>query len=155
MGLSNRIDIATKLAYLLFGVVKWRKHPGCFERHLQRRYKSLFFPRNRRAVTLQEVDVARQKDDDEKNLFNRKAKTVSRLPEGEECPPQIIDNIRNIYRQLGDLIEESFSLGDSTLVERDQLLIYEKACLDFLLKHQPSQSESSLVPVLKNKVVLG
>lgn len=142
---SHWIDMNTKLLYLIFGTIRWRKHPGCFERHLQRRYKNPLFPPERRIVTLLDLDVARQTDAAEKYAFYKKMKGALRdFPEDEEYPPQMIENIRNTYRQIGELIEESFSLGDSTLLERDQLLIYEKACLDFLLTHQPSQSESYL-----------
>lgn len=49
--------------------LKWKPYPGCFERHLQRRYKSFLFPIDRQEVSLQELQEARQKDSQDCHEF--------------------------------------------------------------------------------------
>lgn len=41
----------------------WKLHPGCFERHLQRRHSNPLFSQTRQQVTSDELQQARSKDD--------------------------------------------------------------------------------------------
>ncbi len=43
--------------------IEWRKSPGCFERHLQRRYTNPLFSADRRTISSEELDEARKKDE--------------------------------------------------------------------------------------------
>jgi hypothetical protein len=42
--------------------IEWEENPGCFERHLQRRYNSPLFPTERRKISREELKQARAKD---------------------------------------------------------------------------------------------
>ncbi len=50
----------------LFTKISFSSNPGCFERHLQRRYKNLLFPPDRQEVSNDELKEARQKDKQDK-----------------------------------------------------------------------------------------
>jgi hypothetical protein len=49
--------------------IEWREAPGCFERHLQRRYHNPFFPPERRNVSIEELKQAREKDEQDQKEF--------------------------------------------------------------------------------------
>jgi hypothetical protein len=43
--------------------IEWHEKPGCFERHLQRRYNNPLFSADRRTISNEELNEARKKDD--------------------------------------------------------------------------------------------
>jgi hypothetical protein len=42
--------------------IEWEENPGCFERHLQRRYNNPLFPTERQKISTEELTQARAKD---------------------------------------------------------------------------------------------
>ena len=42
--------------------IEWEENPGCFERHLQRRYNNPLFPTERQKISTEELKQARAKD---------------------------------------------------------------------------------------------
>jgi hypothetical protein len=51
------------------GSIVWSDQPGCFERHLLRRYNNPLFPPDLQLVTQAQVDAARQRDLEERQAF--------------------------------------------------------------------------------------
>lgn len=49
--------------------IEWHEMPGCFERHLQRRYNNPLFPLGRRTVSSEELKEARKKDSNDLKEF--------------------------------------------------------------------------------------
>ena len=92
---------------------KWSKHPGCFERHLQRRDDNVLFPVERRYVSLDEIKTARDRDRLEqeqyqvqlKELASQQRSLVDAL--GVITPSRATTFLRNIQ----SLIEEAASIG--------------------------------------------
>jgi hypothetical protein len=50
-------------------MIVWSEHPGCFERHLQRRYKNILFSPERRLISKKDIEDARQRDKLDQDIF--------------------------------------------------------------------------------------
>jgi hypothetical protein len=120
--------------------IDWREHPGCFERHLQRRYNNVLFPVPRRNVTLEELDTARHKDDEDYKVFQTqfiaieiKLLSFKRMLTFKEAS--------EFYREIISFIEFSYSIGGNISTEREKLLSYANCYRDEIVK---------VIPDLKN-----
>jgi len=60
-------------------MIIWSEFPGCYERHLQRRYKSLLFPPERRSVSKKEIDEARERDNFDRARFIEEIKDIGNV----------------------------------------------------------------------------
>lgn len=139
------IGVSHKILNALFGTINWQQCPGCFERHLQRRFNNPLFAQEKRKVTLRELELARIKDRSDRDAFIAKIKDEWYFfPQEDVDPLSMIENVLRGYRQVNLLIDESFALGDSVLEERKSLLIHEEASLDFLTKHLHNDKDAFL-----------
>lgn len=150
----------------------WRPHPGCHERHLQRRCNNPLFPPSRRHVTLEEVGIARKKDDLELAAFDKKV--LDHLNKMKVPPPDewvaFVDDVKNkrrlfeetgefepaveppthfeenkkAYHDTGLLIKESLALGQSVSEERELLIKSESATFDILVSNLPPDAAQHL-----------
>jgi hypothetical protein len=116
--------------------LSWSDNPGCFERHLQRKCENPLFPLDKRNFTQREVDLARQKDQQDAAEFQEELesllRTVGALP--DEADWQQTSNLREkidvlLHRaaEIGGKTGDSFSL---TLHElRKALVDSQKAAI--------------------------
>ena len=89
----------------------WRDKPGAHERHLQRRYKNLLFPVDRRGVTTADVLEARRKDAAEYKSLMDKVHAID-LP--ENLPPNWNDFLSTIREQIDELKDRARQIGGDT-----------------------------------------
>lgn len=70
-------------ADILYTELTWSEKPGCFERHLQRKYMNPLFPPASRIVTQDEVNAARARDASEAELIWEQIEAAARPLESE------------------------------------------------------------------------
>lgn len=103
----------------------WSLKPGCYERHLQRREGNLLFPKERRTVTQNEIDRAREKDNLELKAFAAKSATfMDEMPERLKKLKTLTEGSA-VLREVQVLISELASLGGETESRMDILLKLE------------------------------
>ena len=88
---------------------KWSKHPGCFERHLQRRHENVLFPLQRRNVSDEELEEARCRDKADQHNFNNKLSAFSERSQSLGIAK--IEIASGLLQELQALIEEAASIG--------------------------------------------
>jgi hypothetical protein len=91
--------------------LQWSEAPGCWERVLQTRYGNPLFPPERRHVTQQEVDAARQRDLEEHQNF--RAAIVDVLGEATSSLAKVVsyDDAEAFRRKLEDLLHRATEIG--------------------------------------------
>ena len=112
--------------------IEWNKNPGCFERHLQRRFANKLFPIDRRNVTVSELKEAREKDKSEQDRFIRSVKKL-----GEK-----LENMENL--------NPSSTLHDSTSLQKVQALLEEAAAIGGNIQNAISALESTEKSLIQN-----
>lgn len=88
---------------------KWSKNPGCFERHLQRRDSNVLFPVERRSVSNEAIEEARERDRLEQQDFYNKINALSNQLHSLKQMP--IDQVLTLLQNIQSLIEEAASIG--------------------------------------------
>jgi hypothetical protein len=136
--LFKRKILGWKESKLMF---QWRKHPGCFERHLQRRYNNVLFPFHRRNITNEDVEQARKKDDYYESMFYNKYAVVLawiKNPDKENSP---VDTVSDFYRNMESLIDEAYSIGGDHSKEINVLQEIANNLREALSKKMPNVKE--------------
>ena len=103
--------------------LQWSDHPGCFERHLQRKYKNPLFPPEARIVTQEQIDTAREKDRLEAEEFREQIGTALKplkdlTAENRAIPTTVLFNCR---RRIDELFHRAAQLGGNLSQERGKL----------------------------------
>lgn len=87
----------------------WSENPGCFERHLQRKYLNPLFPPASRIVTQDEVDAARARDASEADvLWAKIIKHAESIPNGQYTFAQLDDH----RKRIDELMQEAAETGN-------------------------------------------
>ena len=88
----------------------WSQNPGCYERHLQRKYKNPLFPPASRVVTQEEINVARTRDlSDAEALHEDLHHLVKEETAGiKVADSSTFDKIRN---KIDNLIQHAAEIG--------------------------------------------
>jgi hypothetical protein len=114
-------------------MVIWSEYPGCFERHLQRRYKNVLFPPERRCISKKDIEDAREKDRLDQDRFIKTAlkdpiarqKVQAVLKQGasiggniqdailllEDTEKQMIEYMEKLIPDGKELLERAISLS--------------------------------------------
>lgn len=92
---------------------KWSKIPGCFEKHLQRRDGNALFPVERRSVSNQEIEEARERDRIGQERFYKKVDELAKQLRSLEKMP--IEQVPTLLQNIQSLIEEAASIGGEVL----------------------------------------
>jgi len=86
--------------------IRFSRHPGAFERHLQRRYRNPLFPSASREVDEQQLAEARARDDAERARFQERLsgllQELSALRLAEAAAPEL-ERLRGCLEQLHNL----------------------------------------------------
>lgn len=104
--------------------ISWSDNPGCFERHLQRKCENPLFTLDKLNVTQREVDLARQKDEQDavelQEELEKLLRTVGALP--DKCDWKQTSDIREKIDTLLDRAAEvGGELGDSVSITLHEL----------------------------------
>lgn len=101
--------------------IAWSGNPGCFERHLQRKYGNPFFPPASRVVRQEEVDSARDRDRTEAMAFRGEyVKVLRQFVDLEDIVP--VSVVMDQLEQLDDLILRASELGGEVLKEQEKMI---------------------------------
>ncbi len=102
--------------------LNWTENPGCFERHLRRRFQNPLFPPDRRKVTRAELQSAQERDSEEFEEFSRQyaglAERLDTLYELDCIPAQFLVNEQEV---IGELIKKSAALGGDAFDQYPEL----------------------------------
>ena len=92
------------------GTLQWSNNPGAYESHLMRRHKNPYFPESRRSVSLEDLQEAKKKDEDDYILCQRR---LEELGQKIEALPHTATSgdLMALRERIDDLI--FFSLGVS------------------------------------------
>ena len=63
--------------------IQWSNNPGCFERHLQRKYENPLFPKDKGKITQVDVDLAVSQDRQDARDLNRLVNKFESIPPDE------------------------------------------------------------------------
>ena len=97
-------------ADILYTELTWSENPGCFERHLQRKYMNPLFPPTSRIVTQDEVNAARARDASEAQvLWTKIMKHAESARTGHFTVAQLAEH----RKRMDDLMQEAAETGDS------------------------------------------
>lgn len=96
---------------------KFRKNPGCRERHLRRKLDNPLFAPDERSLTLEELDAEQRRDDDELGAFLAAVKAlVSRV--SELSPDSDTGEVVELKKQADAYYEQCLGLpGDQRRVK--------------------------------------
>jgi hypothetical protein len=90
--------------------LNWSEHPGCFERHLQRKYGNPLFPPDARAVTQEQVDLARLIDwaeaEEVRQRFLSLAGRIAKAPESVPYAEAL-----DVRKAIDDLLARAAEIG--------------------------------------------
>lgn len=117
-------------------MIIWSEHPGCFERHLQRRYKNILFPIERRDVSINEILEARRKDELEQKAFYNDVKSIGAEMERLE------------------FVRPASTLRDSSSVQKVQALLKQAASIGGNIQNAILLLETSEKQMLEGMVTL-
>lgn len=124
--------------------IEWRETPGCFERHLQRRYKNPLFPQERREISSDELKTARDKDDhDQKEFFKIYGMLVSEANRLNEASPG--SDLIKCLQDTQSLSEFASAIGGDLETETGVLEILENKLTGFLNSKLPRQEGADLL----------
>lgn len=116
--------------------IEWQDTPGCFERHLQRRYRNPLFPAERREITSEELKEARIKDDhDQKEFAKMYGIFFSEANRLNETSP--INDLTKCLQDTQYLLESASSVGGNLEEEINFLEILEIKLTDILNSRLP------------------
>jgi len=90
------------------GTLQWSNYPGAYESHLMRRHNNPYFPESRRSVSLEDLQEAMKKDEDDYILCQRR---LEELGQKIEALPHTATSgdLMTLRESIDDLI--FFSLG--------------------------------------------
>lgn len=125
------------------GEIKWSDNPGCFERHLQRRYKNILFPESRRIVTINEVLEARALDKADAEALSKEcldlAKKITKLPSFGTIQETfvIIEEIEKLLKRAAEV-----GGGGNVVDSQEMLLNLRKAIIESVKKAIGNNAEA-------------
>jgi hypothetical protein len=123
-------------------MIVWNEYPGCFERHLQRRYKNVLFPPERRRISKKDIEEAREKDKIDQDRFIKTAKSLgAELEISEDKIPLSTLTDSNALQKVGDLLKQGKSIGGNI---QDAILLLEdteKQMIEYMIKLKPEGKE--------------
>lgn len=101
--------------------LKFSDAPGAFERQLQRRYRNPLFPPAAAAVTVDQLDAARRRDQEERRSFQAALRAT--LREALEMPPQVdSDVLLKLKERLDRLYDQCAGLPGDWDREKQSLM---------------------------------
>jgi hypothetical protein len=116
---------------------KWSICPGCYERHLQRRYENILFPPERRKVSKDDIIQARKNDEIDQHRFIKEVQLAESELENLEY-----DNRSYAIQRIQALLEEAAAIGGETIQNAVQLLEQlEEDTIQYLNKVMPEGKE--------------
>jgi len=102
--------IPTDEAYIENGdITIWCEFPGCYERHLQRRYNNILFPPERRIIAKSVIEEARRKDKLDRQRFLQDIKDFSAQVKNQQVLSA--QEAVSVSRKAQSLIEVAASIG--------------------------------------------
>jgi hypothetical protein len=111
--------------------IDWREAPGCFERHLQRRYNNPLFSSERRNVSADELKQARAKDDTSQKEFAKiYGMLFSEANRFNESTP--INDLTKCLQDTQNLLELGAAIGGDLQTEFAVLETLEGKLIDIL-----------------------
>jgi len=101
--------------------ITFSSHPGCRERHLQRRYNNPLFSHYAHEVTQKEAETAQQHDEEERQAFATTFREV--LQDMSHLEPKVeIDTILKLKEKIDGLYEKCAGLGGGNLAGEKEAL---------------------------------
>ena len=119
----------------------WSDSPGCFERHLQRRDGSLLFTPERRIVTHQEIEEAREKDRTEQEQFTAKFKAFATTIASAIEMSVPLDKDTSVLLEVQQLLEEAAAIGGEIAQPLQVLENTEQALVDSMRQASPDGAD--------------
>ena len=116
--------------------LKWSDSPGCFERHLQRRYQNPLFQKERRDVSQGDLFEAKDKDQKEaEEYINQSTDFISKSTKLGNL--NLLEVARYVQEGLEPLIVKGIGISGNALINVDALSNIEKAMLEQMDKLSP------------------
>lgn len=97
---------------------KWSKHPGAFERHLQRRHCNPLFRPERRSVTAADVYYARVKDAQAFQALRRDLSDVFNVLTRDDLPVDWFPYLNGLRERLDELYDQLQQAGGDQELEQ-------------------------------------
>ena len=123
-------------------MIIWSEYPGCFERHLQRRYKNVLFPPERRPISKKDIEEAREKDKLDQDRFIKAAKNLgAELEISEDKIPLSTLKDSTALQKVQAVLEQGASIGGNI---QDVILLLEdteKKMIEYMNKIMPDGKE--------------
>jgi hypothetical protein len=116
--------------------LKWSDSPGCFERHLQRRFQNSLFRKERRDVSQGDLFEAKDKDQKEAEEYIKQSTDfISKSTKLGKL--NLLEVTRYVQEGLDPLIEKGIGISGNALINVDVLSNIEKAMLEQMDKLSP------------------
>ena len=135
------VNTAHRISWEIEGNGKmWNDSPGCFERHLQKREGNPLFLPERRIITRKEIEEARDKDELDQEIFNKK---VSEMASQMRNLGKIsIAQVSTLLQNIQTLMEEAASIGGEALNKISNLENIENNLMQQLISATPEVKET-------------